>query len=52
MMRVSTSVKQLDEGTNKGQWRKVYEADCGTPDADSVLCSGFDRGSSANNHHH
>jgi hypothetical protein len=36
MMRVSPPAKQLDKGTNKGQWRKVYEADCGAPDAGSA----------------
>jgi hypothetical protein len=25
-MRANTGPKQLDEGTTKGQWRKVYEA--------------------------
>jgi hypothetical protein len=42
MMRVSTSGKQLDEGTNKGQWRRVCEADCGAPDADSASYSALD----------
>jgi hypothetical protein len=42
MMRVVAPVKQLDEGTNKGQWRKVYEADRGAPDAGSAPYSALD----------
>jgi len=36
MMRVSPPAKQLDKGTNKGQWRKVCEVDRGAPDAGSA----------------
>jgi hypothetical protein len=27
-MRANAGPEQLDEGTTKGQWRKVYEAEC------------------------
>jgi hypothetical protein len=35
MMHTNAAGEQLDKGTSKGQWQKVYEADSGAQQADS-----------------